>query len=150
MKIHLHIEKQQQETEVHIYAAEYNEMIEQLMKKINSASTENIVGYLNSDIHLLKPEEIFSIYTEDARVYLQTDEEEFECKSKLYELEERYGNKFVRANKSMLVNMDKIASIQSKVLGNPLLLLSNGCNVAVSRKYFKLLKEKLGLGRDGV
>lgn len=145
MKVHLHIEEGR-ELEVHIYAATYNETVEQLMKTIKTTPTESILGYSGTDIHVLKPYDIFSIYTEEAKVFLQTDEDEFECKQKLYELEERYPTKFVRVNKSMLVNLDRIVSIQAKVLGNSQVLLTNGSHVMVSRKYFKLLKEKLGLG----
>ena len=75
-------------------------------------------------------------------------EEEFEAKNKLYELEDRFSTSFIRVNKSMLVNLEKIVSIQSKVLGNPQIVLSNETTVPVSRNYFKLLKEALGLGRE--
>lgn len=148
MKVHLHIQQDQQETEVHIYTSEFNDTIEQLMKKINSTTNATLVGYSETDIHLLKPSEIYTIYTESGKVFLQTDEHEFECKSKLYEVEERFSTHFVRINKSMLVNLDKIASIQAKMLGNPQLVLSNESVVTVSRNYFKALKEKLGFGRD--
>lgn len=148
MKVHLHIESKRQEIEVHIHAPLYDDNVEQLMKKLNNTQQENLIGYLNTDIHLLKPQEIFTIFTEDGKVYLQTDEEEFEAKNKLYELEERFSSAFIRVNKSMLVNLNKIVSIQSKVLGNPQIVLSNETTVPVSRNYFKLLKEALGLGRE--
>ena len=148
MKIHLHIESGRQEIEVHIHAPKYDYNVEQLMKKLNSTHQESVAGYLNTDIHLLKPQDIFTIFTEDGKVYIQTDEEEYEAKNKLYELEERFSSSFIRVNKSMLVNMGKIISIQSKVLGNPQIVLSNETTVPVSRNYFKLLKEALGLGRE--
>lgn len=148
MKVHLHIQNDQLETEIHIYAAEYNEAIEQLMKKIKTSAIDTIVGYSAVDMRILKPHEIYTIYSEEGRVFLQTDDDEFECKSKLYELEQRYETIFVRISKSTLVNISKISSIQSKMLSNPQLLLSNETSVSVSRNYFKPLKEKLGLGRD--
>ena len=148
MKIHLHIENDYPEIEVHIHAPKYDETIEQLLKKLKVSQQESIAGYLDGDIHLLKHNEIFSIYTEDGKVYFQTEEEEFESRNKLYELEERFGTGFIRVNKSTLVNMGKIMSIQSKVLGNPQIVLSNETTVPVSRNYFKQLKEALGLGRE--
>lgn len=146
MKVHLHIENDRTEIEVHIHAPKFDETVEQLMKKINNSTPESIAGYSNGDIHLLKSREIYSIFTENGKVFLQTDEEEFEAKNKLYELEERFHSSFIRVNKSMLVNIDKIVSIQSKVLGNPQVVLANETVVPVSRNYFKLLKEALGLG----
>lgn len=146
MKIHLQIDKNQKEIEVHIHAAKYDEAVEQLMKKLKSTSSEKIAGYVNGDIHLLNPPEIYTIFSEEGKVYLQTNEEEFEAKNKLYELEERFHSSFIRVNKSMLVNIEKIVAIQSKVLGNPQIILANETTVPVSRNYFKLLKETLGLG----
>lgn len=148
MKVHLHIEEQQQDIEVHIYTPELNEQVEQIMQKLKAPKTGNLIGYLDLDIYLLKIEDIFSVFTEDTKVFLQTDEHEYECKSKLYELEARYDNELIRINKSMLVNLTKIASIQSKLLGHPQLILTNGVSVKVSRKYFTLLKAKIGLGSD--
>ncbi|WP_336045942.1 LytTR family DNA-binding domain-containing protein [Solibacillus ferritrahens] len=149
MKVHLHIENDCKEIEVHIHAPKFDETIEQLMRKINSSSPESIAGYSDGDIHLLKLSEIYSIFTENGKALLQTEEEEFEAKSKLYELEDRFQSSFIRVNKSMLVNIDKIVSIQAKVLGNPQVVLANETVFPVSRNYFKLLKEALGLGGVG-
>ena len=40
MKIHLHIENDLQQIEVHIHAPEYTEAVEQLMKKLNYKKIE--------------------------------------------------------------------------------------------------------------
>lgn len=147
MKIHLTIESELQQIEVHIHAPEYNEAVEQLMKRLNQQSPSNhIAGYKDSDIHLLQVHEVYSIFSENGKVYLQTDDDEFEAKNKLYELEERFEQQFIRINKATLVNMKKIVAIQSKVLGNPQVVLANDATVSVSRNYFKSLKEALGLG----
>ncbi|WP_341320487.1 LytTR family DNA-binding domain-containing protein [Solibacillus sp. FSL H8-0523] len=147
MKIHLHIESDIQQIEIHIHAPDYNETVEQLMKKLKQQSVSNhIAGYKDNNIHLLQVHEVFSIYSDNGKVYIQTDDEEFEAKNKLYELEERFEHQFIRINKATLVNLKKIISIQSKVLGNPQIVLANDATIPVSRNYFKSLKEALGLG----
>lgn len=147
MKIHLHIENDLQQIEVHIHAPEYTEAVEQLMKKLNQQTMPpTIAGYWEGDIHLLQIDEVLSIYSEQGKVFLQTDEGEFEARNRLYEIEERFEQQFIRINKATLVNLKKIISIQSKVLGNPQVVLSNNTTIPVSRNYFKLLKEALGLG----
>ena len=147
MKIHLHIENDLPQIEVHIHAPAYNETVEQLMKKLNQQfPSDSIAGYKDSDIHLLQVHEVYSIYSDQGKVYIQTDDDEFEAKNKLYELEERFGHQFIRINKATLVNIKKIISIQSKVLGNPQVVLVNETSIPVSRNYFKSLKEALGLG----
>ncbi|WP_339194741.1 LytTR family DNA-binding domain-containing protein [Solibacillus sp. FSL R5-0449] len=147
MKIHLHIEQELSEIEVHVHASEYNEQVVQLMKKLNQATkNDTIPGYMDGDIHLIKMQDIYSIYSEQGKVYIQTDEHELEVKQKLYELEERFSTQLLRVNKATLVHFEKITSIQSKVLGNPQLTLENGVMIPVSRNYFKTLKEAFGLG----
>lgn len=147
MKIHLHIEHQLMEVEVHVHAPVYNEQVAQLMKKLNQSTTnDTITGYSNGDIHLIKMQDVYSIYSEQGKVFIQTDEQELEVKQKLYELEERFSSQLLRVNKATLVHFEKIASIQSKVLGNPQLTLENGVTIPISRNYFKALKEAFGLG----
>lgn len=151
LKIQLTINNALEETEVHIYAKVYNEQIEQLMKQLQASQTTqaNVLdGYYQQEIHLLKITDIFSIYAEDAKIYLQTNEHEFESKRKLYELETQLVKDFVRVNKSTLVNIHKIASIQMGKIGTTQLLLENDTSIPVSRKYLKELKRYLGIGRD--
>lgn len=148
MKLHLKLEEQYKEVEVHIFAETYNTEIEQLMKLLKAPKTSIIDGYSGTEIRMLKVEDIYTIYVENAKVYFQTEEEEYESKRKLYEIETLFEQQFVRVNKSMLVNLSKIVSIQMGILSTPEIVLENESTVHVSRKYFKLLKEKLRIGRD--
>ncbi|MGG2053872.1 LytTR family DNA-binding domain-containing protein [Lysinibacillus pakistanensis] len=148
MKIHLTINSALEENEIHIHAKEYNEQIERLMKQLQTSQTTMIDGYIQQEIHMLKISDIFSIYAEDAKVFLQTEEQEFESKRKLYELEAQFAKDFARVSKSTLVNIHKIASIQMGKLGATELILENDVTVHVSRKYLKELKRHLGIGRD--
>jgi len=148
MKIHLTINSALEENEIHIHAKEYNEQIERLMKQLQTSQTTMIDGYIQQEIHMLKISDIFSIYAEDAKVFLQTEEQEFESKRKLYELEAQFAKDFARVSKSTLVNIHKIASIQMGKLGATELILENNVTVHVSRKYLKELKRHLGIGRD--
>ena len=146
MKIHLYIDPELQETEIHIHAASYDEHVEQLMNKLKQTTKDTIAGHLDGEIYIIKLQDVYSIFTDAGKVFLQTDEDEYEVKQKLYEIEQRYSAQFIRVNKATLVHFEKIASIQSKVLGNPQLTLVNGVTVPISRNYFKGLKEAFGLG----
>lgn len=147
MKIHLHIDPTYEQIEIHIYTGEYTEDVEQLVKRLNQLSQTTIIGYLDQDIHVVKIEDIYAILSEGAKVYLETDEQEYETKLKLYEVEEQYGDTFVRINKSTLINLHKLQSIQNK-FGKVQALLNNGISFPISRKYLKELKKKLGIGRE--
>lgn len=148
MKIHLNIGKQFEEIEVHINANEYNEEVEQLMKKLKTNDINVIAGYHNNDIHMLKVDDIFSIYAEGTKVFFQTDEEEYESKQRVYELEHLLQGDFVRITKSTLVNVSKISFIKMGALGSTLLFLENESSIPVSRTYIKELKKVLGIRRD--
>lgn len=148
MKIHLTINSELQETEIHIHAKEYNEQIEKLMKQLQATQSTIIDGYLQQEIHMLKINDIYSIYAFGSKVFLQTEEQEFESKRKLYELEDQLAKDFARVSKSTLVNINKIASIQMGKIGSTELLLDNDVSIHVSRKYLKELKRLLGIGRE--
>ncbi len=148
MKIHLTINSALEETEVHIHAKEFTEQIERLMKQLQTSQTTMLDGYFQQEIHMLKISDIYSIYAEGAKVFLQTEEQEFETKRKLYELEAQLAKDFARVSKSTLVNINKIASIQMGKIGTTELILENDVSVHVSRKYLKELKQHLGIGRD--
>lgn len=149
MKIQLIIDEKYHETEIHIYARQYNEQIERLMEQLKGVQTTTVIdGYLQQEIHMLKIKDIYSIYAEGSKVYLQTTEHEFESKRKLYELETILLHDFVRVSKSTLVNIDKIASIQMGRIGSTEIILDDESTVHVSRKYLKELKSRLGIGRD--
>lgn len=150
MKIHLTINREIETTEIHIHAQEYNEQIERLMRQLQAAHAPTMIdGYFNQDIHMLKVEDIYSIYAVGPKIYLQTEEEEFESKKKLYELEIQLAKDFARVNKSTLVNINKIVSIQLATLGSTQAILDNGVSIHISRKYIKELKTKLGIGKEG-
>lgn len=149
MNIHLHIDAAHSKTEVHIYAAVYDEQIEQLMQKLKQSSQETIICYKDSDIYVVKIEDVFSVSIEDSKVWVQTDEDEFEARIKLYELVNKFPNKLLRINKSTLVNIDKIMAIKSRLLNTPQVILSNEVELPVSRKYYPMLKTKLGVIHGG-
>lgn len=149
MIIHLVINNELESTEIHIHAKEYNEQIEHLMKQLKATQSPTMIdGYLKQEIHMLKIDEVYSIYAEGPKVYLQTEEQEFEAKKKLYELEIQLAKDFVRVNKSTLINLNKVASIQLATIGSTQVLLDNDVAIHISRKYLKELKVKLGIGRE--
>ena len=52
---------------------------------------------------------------------------------------------FFRANKAVIVNLDKIDSLSPAFGGRFEAVLQNGYKVIISRNYVSLLKELLGL-----
>ena len=70
----------------------------------------------------------------------------YEVKEKLYQLEEQLVSfPFMRASKSMILNLDKIRHLSPAFGGRFEALLENEEKVIISRQYVPVLKERLGL-----
>lgn len=147
MKIHVHIDDEYEETEVHIYASTYSEKLEKILNRLKLVEQETMIGYLDEDIHILKVTDIYAVLIEESKVYLQTEEAEYESKYKLYEIEENYAKSFARINRSTLINVDHLQMIQKK-FGKTEVILLNEVSFPISRRYFATIKRKLGIGRE--
>lgn len=80
----------------------------------------------------------------DNRVFLYTNQQVYETRQKLYELEEVLREKyFLRISKSMLLNLMKIKSIKPALNGRFMAILQSGEEIIISRKYVPALKEML-------
>lgn len=146
MKIKLIIDPSMLDEEIEVHAKAYTKEVERVMQQLQASANDSIDAYQQDKIHLLKKDDIYSIAVEDGKVYFFTEEEEYEAKRKLYELEALLQEGFVRVNKSTLVNMSKISYMQMEKFGMMELVMENETTVHVSRKYLPKLKERLGIG----
>ena len=102
--------------------------------------------YKDSKIVFVEPEEIFYFESVDDKVFAYTKDCVYETKLKLYQLEEELpASLFFRANKAVIVNLDKIDSLAPVFGGRFEAVLENGYKVVISRNYLNTLKELLGL-----
>ena len=82
----------------------------------------------------------------DIRVFAYLDTKVFEIHSKLYELEQQYGNAdFFRVSKSVIVNLSKVDHFSPMFQGRMDACMTNKEHVVISRQYVSLLKVRLGL-----
>ena len=80
-------------------------------------------------------------------MFFYTADEVYETNLKLYEVEERFSNtSFVRVSKSFIVNLRKVASIQTETNGRLIAQLVNREKIVISRQYVAQIREKLGVG----
>lgn len=110
----------------------------------NGSSKMNF--YRDNKIVLVDKKEILFFESVDDKVFAYTLEDVFETKLKLYELEQILPAKnFFRANKAVIVNLNKIKSLSPAFGGRFEAVLKNGYKVIISRSYVPKLKELLGL-----
>lgn len=120
----------------------------ELLKYLNNykKDTEKMSFYKDSKIVLLEAKDIFYFESVDNNVFAYTNENVYESKNKLYQLEENLDSRiFFRANKSVILNLNKIESLIPAFGGRFEAILKNNYKIIISRMYVKILKERLGL-----
>lgn len=140
------LEKKADEEDELIVKCDYID--ESLTKLINQFKTGKgkMNFYKDGKIIFVEPEEVLYFESVDDKVFAYTKESVYETKSKLYQLEEELpASIFFRANKAVIVNLDKIDSLTPVFGGRFEAVLENGYKVMISRNYLNTLKELLGL-----
>ena len=89
--------------------------------------------------------QIYYIESVDKHTYIYTKDDCYECRERLYELEEKLGPYFVRISKSMIVNLRKIQNVSAEPGGRMVAVLLNGERAIISRSYVKEIKRRLGI-----
>ncbi|NLG04288.1 MAG: hypothetical protein GX567_10750 [Clostridia bacterium] len=103
-----------------------------------------IPGYQDEKIKRIRFKDVYYFEAVDNRVFLYCQDEVYETKNKLYEVETLYDSYF-RASKSVVLNIDQIDSIKPSLSGRFRATLLNGEEVEISRQYVPVLKNKLGV-----
>lgn len=112
----------------------------------NVQTVQKLKVYVNGDIHLIAPSDIYYFEYVDQKVFAYGKTKVYESKNKLYELEEQLANTdFIRVSKSCILNLNKIGSLAPSLGGRFEARLKNGEKVIISRQYVTALKEVLGL-----
>ena len=140
------LEKKSDEEDELIVKCDY--LDESLTKLINQFKTGKgkMNFYKDGKIVFVEPEDVLYFESVDDKVFAYTKDSVYETKSKLYQLEEELpASIFFRANKAVIVNLDKIDSLAPVFGGRFEAVLENGYKVVISRNYLNTLKELLGL-----
>lgn len=117
----------------------------QLLQLLNKGNTGKLLLYKEEEQCLVDAQELVFAEVRGSRVYACTGQDTYEAKQKLYELMELLnGRSFVQINKSTVVNINCVKSIQAEFSGNYRVKLKNRQEIlTLSRKYFKDFKERI-------
>ncbi|MCM1258766.1 MAG: LytTR family transcriptional regulator DNA-binding domain-containing protein [Roseburia sp.] len=107
---------------------------------------KKINGYKDGNIYPIDLAEVYYFEAVDQKVFAYCKREVFEIKSRLYELETTLPpKKFLRASKSMILNLGRVKHLSPAFSGRFEAELKNGEKVIISRQYVPELKRKLDL-----
>lgn len=109
-------------------------------------SHDTLIAYQGTEIHRILPSNVYYIEAVDNKIFLYSKDKVYESRQKLYELEELLSlGDFLRVSKSIIVNLNKIASLTPALNGRFEAKLGNGEAIIISRQYMTVLRKKLGI-----
>lgn len=133
------------ETEVIIRGDVTSEEVVSLLQMLKKRVTGKIILYKEEEQYIVATDEIVFVEVSDNKVYAYTKADTYEAKQKLYEIKELLSAlTFAQINKSVIVNINCVKSIQAEFSGNYRLKLKNRKEtLTISRKYFKEFKDRI-------
>ena len=143
MKFSLVIDAEREE-EVIVYCHNENELTESIKRLLN-ADEFTLLGQKDDEYKRLKLEDIYCFTVEENKIYAHLECEKYRIKERLYKIEEKLPDYYVKINQSAIVNIKKIDSFYSGFSATLKVKLKNGYTDYVSRRNLKNVKERLGL-----
>ncbi len=146
MKVQIQIEKDYVETQVIIVTKALSASIQELASRIEKEPLSVLTGMQNEKYALIKPEEIFRIYADHKKVWVQTKQGLFQIRKTLYQIEELLDEKqFVRISYSEIISLSKIVNFDLSLSGTICVNCIDGSKSYVSRRYVPKIKKILGM-----
>ncbi len=101
-------------------------------------------GYIEDAAFQLNLSDIIYFEAVGELVFAYTENEVYEIKSRLYEIEKSYGEQmFMRCSKSIIANISKIQSFRPAPDTRLIAKMKNGEEIVISRMYAKALKKRI-------
>ncbi len=137
-------ENPSEEDEIIIKCSSLDESVIRLLNVLKHGK-DKLSLYKNSTIVLQDYSDILYFESVDDRVFAYTENQVYESRQKLYQLENELPSNFLRASKAVIVNINKIENLAPDFSGRIEAALTNDCKVIFSRMYVPVLKKHLGL-----
>lgn len=120
-----------------------DDYVEEIVAFIKSRQGQ-LSGSLDGGTYEIPILDVLYIESVDNRTFLYTQDQTYESRHRIYELEEALrGHHFIRISKASLVNLLKIQSIKPALNGRFSARLCNGEEIIISRKYVAEFKQTL-------
>ncbi|MEE3405370.1 MAG: LytTR family DNA-binding domain-containing protein [Acutalibacteraceae bacterium] len=145
MKIHIVYDENVKEAEITVVCRELSDEVRRLLAAAEF-SENKLTGVKDSQIFILRYNDIIYIDTADKHIFIYTSDDVYETQIRLYELERQLpASDFFRANKSCIVGIMHIRSIRADIDGRLLLTMDTGDKLWVSRQYAADFRKKIGM-----
>lgn len=142
MKVNVNKHKSFGEPIITIDCSEDDPTVNDIILRIESDSSM-LIGNKDDIRFLFKDKDVYYIESIDNHCFLYTKSDVFDCKYKLYEIEDQFQS-FIRVNKQVVLNYHSIKFFKSTFNGKLEATLNNGDRIEISRAYVPALKNLLG------
>lgn len=110
---------------------------------------DTLTGYLGEKMYTVPLDSVLYFETVDEKVFAYTLKAVYEVRSRLYELEEAYGQRlFIRCSRQVVLNLMKLGCIEPEINGRFVAHMKNGEQLIISRQYVPALKKAV-MGKEG-
>lgn len=143
MELKIVIDKNRAE-EVLVFAHERSELVKSIESLVERCE-KNFVAYGDGCVRKIRADEVYCFVSCGGKVCALTENEKLLLKERLYQIEEKLGNNFVKINQSCIGNINSIKSFDVSVSGTLKVIFKNGYTDYVSRRQIKNVKERFGI-----
>lgn len=145
MKITINIDEAVNDTEIQISCKQLTPEIEKILATLRILN-QQVMVLKGDETYILDVSKIIYIEAMERKTFVYTQDDFYESKLKLYEMEERLVEcGFFRVSKSCLVHLRYIKSLKNDIDRKLRLTLESGEQIMVSRQYADEIKRRLGL-----
>ncbi|MDV8110263.1 LytTR family DNA-binding domain-containing protein [Bacillus sp. BAU-SS-2023] len=147
MKIDIDIDKRYEEIQVILRSNEMNDETIEILEKLKTTKNKYILGKSDKKVYIVDVKDIYFFYSENQKVFVETEDFRYEVDERLYEIEENFKNtSFIRVSKFSIVNLNKVKNIDMSFSGNLTINFINGKKESISRRYISKIKDYLKNG----
>ncbi|HEL1584268.1 TPA: LytTR family transcriptional regulator [Streptococcus suis] len=147
MKVKLAISSDIVEDLVTIEAQAMSEQITNLVTYVQNLDKQrsSLTVKKGEQVYLLEHDEIVRLYLEDKILQVETQEASFTSNLRLYQVKEDLPANFLQISQSEIIHIKQLDHLKLTANGLVKLVMKNGSVTYSSRRYLKVIKERLGL-----
>ncbi|HEM6111499.1 TPA: LytTR family transcriptional regulator [Streptococcus suis] len=147
MKVKLAISPEIVEDLVTIEAQAMSEQVSHLVSYIQNLDKQrsSLTVKKGEQVYLLEHDEIVRLYLEDKVLQVETVGDSFTSNLRLYQVKEELPANFLQISQSEIIHIKQLDHLKLTANGLVKLVMKNGSVTYSSRRYLKVIKERLGL-----
>lgn len=147
MKVKLAISPDIVEDLVTIEAQVMSEQVTHLVSYIQNLDKQrsSLTVKKGEQVYLVEHDEIVRLYLEDKVLQVETVETIYTSNLRLYQVKEDLPSNFLQISQSEIIHIKQLDHLKLTANGLIKLVMKNGSVTYSSRRYLKVIKERLGL-----